>query len=73
MNGRHTRSRARACTGKIRHPSRAEALAHIAGLVRAGAADNAYEPYRCPPRRGGCGGWHIGHRTHRSRKEITTR
>ncbi len=54
-----TRTLARACTGKLRHQQRAAALAHIARLVRHGAAPGAYGPYPCPA---GCGGWHVGHR-----------
>ncbi len=54
---------------KVRHPTRAQAQAHIAALIRRGAAAGAYEPYRCPARRGGCGGWHVGHATHRTRQE----
>ncbi len=52
---RRTRTRARSCTGKIRHQDRASALAHRAALLAAG--DTRLTVYRCAF----CGGYHVGH------------
>lgn len=57
-------TRARACAGKLAHTDRTAALAHIARLIRDGAAATAHEPYQCRHCRTPAGGpmWHVGHR-----------
>lgn len=54
---------ARTCTGKVGHPTRRQALAHLWSLVcRRGAAPGMLHTYRCPH----CAAWHVGHvRRHR--------
>jgi len=51
-------TRAKACTGKARHPDRATAERHRWGLIRNGASPAQYVAYRCRF----CGSWHVGHR-----------
>lgn len=50
-----TRTRARACTGKVRHPDRDTALGHRAKLLAAGAVRITVYPCKH------CAGWHTGH------------
>ncbi|BBA99251.1 hypothetical protein RVR_5791 [Actinacidiphila reveromycinica] len=50
-----TRTRARACTGKVRHPDRATALVARARLIAGGAT--RLTVYRCKH----CAAWHVGH------------
>lgn len=45
-------------TGKIRHPDRDHAHAHLASLNRSGRRDGETEVYRCKQ----CGCWHVGRR-----------
>lgn len=60
-----TRTKGRACAGKLRHATRAGALAHRLRLILyRGAFGPSLDVYRCPA---GCGGWHVGHREHRKR------
>lgn len=53
-----TSTRARACAGKLAHGTRQDALAHLARLVRGGAAPWRLVIYRCRH----CSRFHIGHR-----------
>lgn len=53
-----TRTRARMCTGKVRHPDKAAAEAAMWRMVREGAARRRLNVYRCDH----CeGGFHVGH------------
>lgn len=57
-----TKSRARACDGKIRNPDRAAAEEQLRRWARLSGADPArYAVYRCRH----CHHWHIGHRPKR--------
>jgi len=58
-----TATKNRMCEGKHRHPTRAEALAHIGSLVRRGAHGGRLNAYKCPH----CDGFHVGHRPRRRR------
>lgn len=60
---KRTRTRARGCTGKIRHSDEAGALAQIQRLIGDGAAQDAYEAYPCRF----CSGWHAGHASPKTR------
>lgn len=54
-----TRGRGRSCSGKRRHATVAQALAHIERLGETlGAPVERYHPYSCRF----CGGFHVGHR-----------
>lgn len=50
------RTRANACTGKVRHPDRAAALDHLYQLGRRGATTQTLAAYRCRF----CKAWHVG-------------
>ena len=52
------RLRRKQCEGKVRHPDRDAALAHIFSLVRKGKARGLMSPYKCR----WCGAWHMGHK-----------
>jgi hypothetical protein len=52
-----TRTKARACDGKIRHPAKTDAEEALHQMVRAGASPQRLSTYRC----GHCNGWHVGH------------
>lgn len=49
------RTKARSCTGKVRHPDRATAENRIRALRKLGRVRLGAYPCRF------CGGWHIGH------------
>ena len=57
-------SKARECEGKTRHPSKAEAEAHIWALVRQGTRRRTMKSYQCPH----CGAWHVAHTRPRTRR-----
>lgn len=54
-------TRAKACTGKVRHANRSSAQKHLDHLVAGGAARDGLNCYECRH----CGGFHIGHIKHR--------
>ncbi|MGC9540209.1 hypothetical protein [Streptomyces sp. UG1] len=56
MTKRPTATKARSCTGKIRHETRAKALAHLRRLIKRGYV--RLSAYECKH----CGGHHVGHR-----------
>ena len=56
-------TRARACDGKQKHPTRQQALAHRRSLIAQGAAATALVAYKCRH----CQQWHVGHVMRRKR------
>lgn len=54
-------TRAKACTGKQRHPDKATAEGHRFSLIRRGASSVQFVAYKCKF----CGAWHVGHRMRR--------
>lgn len=59
------KTKARACTGKIKHATRKAALKHLANLVAAGASPVVLVAYRCPA---DPSHHHVGHRIPARRK-----
>lgn len=56
----------RACHGKQRHPTQAQAERHRQRLIRAGATPDAIETYPCKH----CPNWHVGHTKHRAKRST---
>lgn len=52
------KTKARACTGKIKHATRQKALGHLFQLVANGADIRRLKAYRCPT---DSRHWHVGH------------
>jgi hypothetical protein len=48
----------RACAGKKRNATKADAVRQLDRMIRDGSSPDALEPYKC----GHCDGWHVGHR-----------
>lgn len=59
-----TRTKARECGTKVRHPSRSHALEHLHQLLNKGASPALMHVYRCR----GCLSWHVGHRRGRRKR-----
>lgn len=63
------RTKARSCTGKMRHDTPEQAYAHINRMVeKKGAKRNTLFVYPTPPKAcKWCHGWHVGHTNVRNR------